>query len=280
MLEFTKMHGLGNDFIVIDNTSLKPLNYSKIAQNLCRRHFSVGADGIIIVLPSNIADLKMRIFNPDGSEAEMCGNGIRCFAKYVYEKGLVLQKNMQVETLAGIIKPSVVEDPEGKGRFFAKVDMGKPIFTKNKIPMAGENKPYVIDEKLTIENEEITFSAVSMGNPHCVIFVDKLEKEKVLRLGPKIEYHPLFPERVNVEFVKIVSPDHVEVMVWERGVGLTFACGTGACAVVSIGVKKGVLNRNVKVSLLGGDLFIEWQGKNIFMTGPAEEVFNGIIKKI
>lgn len=277
-MKFTKMHGLGNDFIIIDNRSGLNLDYPRLAKNLCRRRFSIGADGILVILNSEKADIRMRVFNSDGSEAEMCGNGIRCFARYIYEKKILSKKSISVETPAGIIKPQIVDNPEDPDDLLIRVDMGKPALRRNEIPMTGEDTPRVLDEKIEVNGDEFFISAVSMGNPHCIIFVDEITDHLIRHISPLIENHPVFPRKTNVEFARFIEPRHVKVRVWERGAGETLACGTGACAVVIAGIMKKMLDNKVKVSLPGGDLLIEWDKTgNIYMTGPAVEVFSGEI---
>ncbi|MFP4497302.1 MAG: diaminopimelate epimerase [Vulcanimicrobiota bacterium] len=278
-LLFNKMHGLGNDFIFIENLEDGQIDFSDLARNICRRRFSIGADGIVILENSNKADFKMRIFNPDGSEAEMCGNAIRCFARYVYENNLTEKTDLNIETGAGIIKPSVVQ-PINPDKFLVRVNMGIPILRSAQIPIACEEKEHVIDEIIRLdENTSVKFTGVSMGNPHCVVFLDKVTDYHVLELGPRIEVHPLFPRKTNVEFVQVLDPDHIEVRVWERGAGETLACGTGACATVVAGIIKNMLREKVKVSLPGGELYIQWDDSDsVFMTGPAANVFKGEIE--
>ncbi|MCD4784374.1 MAG: diaminopimelate epimerase [Candidatus Eremiobacteraeota bacterium] len=280
-MKFTKMHGLGNDFIIIDNRSGFNLDYPGLARNLCRRHLSIGADGILVMLSSNKADIRMRIFNADGSEAEMCGNGIRCFARYIYEKKIFSKKSMSVETPAGIIKPQIVDNPEDPRDLLIRVDMGKPALRRNEIPMTGEDTPGVIDEKIEVDGDGFHISAVSMGNPHCIIFVDEITDRLIRHIGPLIEQHPVFPRKTNVEFARFIDPGHVKVRVWERGAGETLACGTGACAVVVAGIMKKMLDNKVKVSLPGGNLLIEWnETGHVYMTGPAVEVFCGELTQL
>ena len=280
---FVKMQGAGNDFVLVDALK-KPVKIGAgLARDLCDRRFGVGADQILLLEPSKKADFKMRVMNPDGSEVEMCGNGIRCAALYAFETGRVKKKEMAVETLAGLIRPSL----QGKGR--VRVDMGEPVLEAEAIPTTGRGR--VIDhdfsfsppsfgragERVGSVNLEIT--AVSMGNPHCVVFVDDLDKTPVEDWGPVIETHPFFPKRVNVEFVQVKGPDAARVRVWERGAGITLACGTGACAVGVAGVLTGRFHRKVDLDLPGGTLAIEWAPDNhVFMTGPAAFVFNGIYK--
>ena len=280
-VEFVKMHGLGNDFILIDCLS-KPLGDSSflsyLAKRLCNRNFGIGADGLILVLPSSKAELKMRIFNSDGSEAQMCGNGIRCFAKYAYENKLVSKVKFTVETLAGIITPELIfKDKEISG---IKVDMGIPKLKRREIPMEGENTPTVVDETLKIDSKYIfKISCVSMGNPHCIIFVDDVKSIPVDKIGPKIENHPLFPEKTNVEFIQVLNRKEINFRVWERGVGETLACGTGACASLVAGVLNKKTDRKATIHLPGGDLDILWaDDEHVYMTGPAELVFKGEIE--
>lgn len=268
---FTKMHGAGNDFIVIDSLQDAPKDPSGLAKILCMRRFSVGADGMILVLPSDVADYRMRIFNPDGSEAEMCGNGIRCFAKYLQEKGICKKSKLSVETLAGILYPELLDDA-------VRVDMGEPILARSKIPMRGDSER-VLGESIQIDGKTLNITAVSMGNPHAITFVEDLADYPVKDIGSKLEKNPAFPKKTNVEFVRIVSDDELEVRVWERGAGETLACGTGACASLVAASLNGKTKRSAKVNLPGGSLIIEWDESNnhIYMTGPAETAYEGKI---
>ena len=274
-IKFTKMNGLGNDFVILDyeefqNTKLSP---DKLALTLCNRNFGIGADGLIIVNPNTKnADISWFFYNSDGSLAQMCGNGMRCFARYIYDKKLINKKSFSVETLAGIIIPEIISDTE------VRVNMGMPILEPEKIPCKSEkflNIPYSVDGKNFLLN------TVSMGNPHCVIFVDKDSKTLAEKYGAKIENDLMFPQKTNVEFVEILSKKEITVNVWERGCGITMACGTGACATTVAGILNGYLENNVKVNLPGGSLQIEWQGNpsdtkhNVYMTGPAEYSFSG-----
>jgi diaminopimelate epimerase len=280
-IDFVKMHGLGNDFILIDclNKSLGDSSFlSYLAKKLCDRNFGIGADGLILILPSSKADLRMRIFNFDGSEAQMCGNGIRCFAKYAYENKLVSKNKFTVETLAGIITPELIfQDLKNKKNFRIKVNMGTPKLRRREIPMNGEDTPTVVDETLKI-NPVQTFkiTCVSMGNPHCIIFVDDVQSIPVDEIGPKIENHSLFPEKTNVEFIQVVNRKEINFRVWERGVGETLACGTGACAALVASVLNKKTNREATIHLPGGDLDIQWADDgHVYMTGPTELVFKG-----
>jgi diaminopimelate epimerase len=278
-LKVTKMHGLGNDFIILDNREGQIDDYSKIAKILCRRRFHIGADGILIIENSDKADLKMVIFNSDGSEAEMCGNGIRCFARYVFERQIINKTEMTIETKAGIMAPSIIVDEQNHENLLIRVNMGKPELRRSRIPMTGTDSSMVIDEPVTAMGETFEFTAVSMGNPHVVTFIDELPGPRLAEIGPVIEKNSIFPVKTNVEFARVENPEHVIVQVWERGAGETLACGTGACATVVAGQLKKVLGKEVRVSLPGGDLFIEWDGQGpVYMTGPAEEVFTGETK--
>jgi diaminopimelate epimerase len=277
-LIFAKMHGIGNDFVVIgalDGMPLREDELSEFACFVCDRHFGVGADGVIWILPSESADFKMRIFNPDGSEAEMCGNGIRCAAKWFYDRDYAKGETIRVETLAGL-KTVWVQAKEGKA-VAVTVDMGEPIFNPMQIPTTLGDDREAIEVPLTVDGfETFTVSAVSMGNPHCVIFVSDVDNFPVEVAGPKIERHPAFPQRTNVEFVQVVSESELKVRVWERGAGLTLACGTGACASLVVAARTGRTERKAKVHLPGGTLTIEWRDDNrVYMTGPAVEVFRG-----
>lgn len=270
------MHGTGNDFVVIDGIErkLSDEQLPHFARWICDRHFGVGADGLIIVLPSKIANFRMRIFNPDGSEAEMCGNGIRCFAKYVYDRKMHQDNQMTVETLAGV-KTLKLNTAGGKVET-VRVDMGEPRLLRREIPMRGKPETKVISEPLRVARKKIEVTCVSMGNPHCVTFVDNLDYYPVEKIGPLIENHNSFPARTNVEFVEVVNQDEIKVRTWERGVGETLACGTGSCASVVAGYLTNRTSRKVTVHLRGGDLLIEWAGNNrLFMTGPAAQVFEG-----
>lgn len=270
-MEFLKMHGLGNDFVIIDEINkpyLVEKNLPELGRKICDRRFGIGADGLVLLLPSDKADFKMRIINSDGSEAEMCGNAIRCVARYYMEKYFTSERILAVETLAGIIRPEVLENN------LVKVDMGRPILKPQEIPVAVDAEP--VNIPLEVLDQKFYFTAVSMGNPHAVIFVDSLAKIELEKYGPLIETNHLFPRKTNVEFVEVVSPEKAKVLVWERGAGATLACGTGACAVTVAGRILGKFREKVEVVLPGGSLFIEWQfGESVFMTGPAELVFKG-----
>lgn len=277
-IDFVKMHGLGNDFILIDCLS-KPLGDSSflsyLAKKLCNRNFGIGADGLMLILPSSKADLRMRIFNYDGSEAQMCGNGIRCFAKYAYENKLISKNKFTVETLAGIIIPELtITNNKILG---VKVNMGTPKLRRREVPMNGKDTSRVVNETLKI-NPEQTFkiTCVSMGNPHCITFVNDIQSIPVDEIGLKIENHPLFPEKTNVEFIQVLNKQEINFRVWERGVGETLACGTGACAALVAAVLNKKTDREATIHLPGGDLDIQWANDgHVYMTGPAELVFRG-----
>jgi len=278
---FTKMHGLGNDFILIDCRHIRLDNLPDLSRMLCHRRFGIGADQMLLLFDSQDADFMMRIFNADGSEVEMCGNGIRCLAKYIWDRKISDKKILAIETLGGIIKPERVDG-------MVKVDMGEPIFDPEKIPVRivgsskskvesskTENSP-VIDYPLQIEDREFKITCVSLGNPHAVIYVENLPQFAVTYYGPLIENHSLFPKKTNVEFIEVLTPQEITMRVWERGSGETMACGTGASAAAAASNIKGLTERKVKVHLPGGDLFIEWAEDNhIYMTGPAVEIFEG-----
>jgi len=268
-LEFTKMQGAGNDFVIIENLGGEFAPAPETIRFLCDRHFGIGADGVLTVEKSESADLRMRVFNADGSEPEMCGNGIRCFARYAREKGLADSDEFEVETLSGIVRPRIRDG-------LVEVDMGLPRLEGPEIPV---NLPgRVIDRPVVLAGREISITCVSMGNPHCVIFPGGGEDFPAAVLGPEIEADPLFPNRTNVEFVRILGRGEIAVEVWERGAGLTLACGTGACAAVVAGHLSGRLDREALVRLPGGDLRVRWDADGrVFLTGPAEFVFQGRI---
>lgn len=273
MIKFTKMEGLGNDYVYIDCYSKKQeiQNESSLAKFISDRHFGVGADGLILICKSEIADFKMRMFNNDGSEAEMCGNGIRCVGKFVYDKHLTDKTKITVETLAGI-KELQLKIKEGKVEKVI-VDMGKPILQLEKIPVNAKANPIT----LNVEDKKFEFMCVSMGNPHAVTFINDMQELDIEKYGPKIEKHEIFPNKTNVEWIQIIDREHIIMRVWERGTGETLACGTGACASVVAGIMQQKLNHQVTVRLLGGELEISWnqEDKHVYMTGPARTVFEG-----
>jgi diaminopimelate epimerase len=273
-MKFWKMHSLGNDYIVIDNRDEKISNAeaAELARKLCERRFSVGADGLLLASNSDSADAKMRIFNADGSEAEMCGNGIRCFAKYCYENNIARKSELTAETLAGIKRMWLTVENDLVTSVM--VDMGAPILERSKIPMLGQGT--YINEGLQVNGENYKVTCLSVGNPHCVTFIDTLEDFPVQSAGPKIESHRLFPKKINVEFAQVLNSNELKVRVWERGCGETLACGTGACAAVAAGNLLKKLGSKVRVHLLGGDLEVEY-AEHLFLNGPAEKVFEGTL---
>lgn len=278
MLEFTKMQGLGNDYVYMDAIHQKIEDESKLAQMVSDRHLGIGSDGLILICESKVADFKMRMFNADGSEAEMCGNGIRCVGKFVYERGLTSKKSITVETLAGI-KLLNLNVENGKVKTI-KVDMGEPILNPKEIPVI-TNQEFAQDLSIEVENRIIKMTCVSMGNPHAVTVVDNVSSFEVEKFGKVLEVHPSFPKKVNVEFIEILNKNYIKMRVWERGSGETMACGTGACASVVACILNGLINEKVMVELLGGNLEIEWDRNtnHVFMTGPATTVFEGKIEE-
>ncbi|MBL1208525.1 diaminopimelate epimerase [Geminocystis sp. GBBB08] len=276
ILKFTKYHGLGNDFILIDNlASPEPILSPDEAVKLCDRHFGIGADGVIFVLPAkNDTDYSMRIFNSDGSEPEMCGNGIRCFAQFLTELEGVekVGKTYKIDTLAGLISPTI------KGNGQVKVDMGEPQLLAQQIPTTlAQKDEKVINQLLVVNDTDYFVSCVSMGNPHCLVFVDDLNSVDLSLIGPKFEHNSYFPKKTNTEFIEVIRSNYVKMKVWERGAGITLACGTGACATVVAGVLNHKCDRLTTVELPGGCLEIEWSEKDnhVYMTGPATKVFSG-----
>ncbi|QAY65510.1 diaminopimelate epimerase [Paenibacillus protaetiae] len=276
-MNFTKMHGLGNDFIVVAGERELPSNASELAVQLCNRFFGIGADGLVYILPSEVADFRMRIINSDGSEAEQCGNAIRCVAKYVYDNGLTDRRTITIETLGAGAQEVVLQVEDGKVQT-VRVDMGEPILNGLKVPTTVDAEQ-VVSHPIEVDGKTFQFTAVSMGNPHCVIYVDDAVNFDLATWGPKLETHPMFPRKINVEFVTVKSRTHTDMRVWERGAGPTLACGTGACATVVSSVLNGLTERTATVSLKGGDLQIEWSeaDNHVYMTGPAAEVFRGTV---
>ncbi len=267
------MHGLGNDFVVVRADSV-PDNVNQLAVQVCDRNFGVGADGLVYILPSEQADFRMRIFNADGTEPEQCGNAIRCVAKYIYDYKLKEDTSIAIETKAGL-QTVKITDVDGVAAA-VKVNMGAPILDGLAVPTVFAETP-VVNQEIVVDGKSFLFTAVSMGNPHAVIFVDELNDSLTVQYGSKIEVHEYFPKKTNVEFVKVLSPNEVQMNVWERGVGETLACGTGACATGVAAVLTGNTGTSVTVHLRGGDLFIEWdrEANVVYMTGPAQEVFTG-----
>ena len=274
-MKFTKIQGIGNDYVYVNCLQESIENPSELAKKISDRHYGVGSDGLIMINPSDKADFEMEMYNADGSRGEMCGNGIRCVAKYVYDYGLTDKTSISVETLAGIkYLDLTVED--GKV-VLVKVDMGKPMLRPEEVPVVSE-KEEVIDEPITVDGQEYRMTCVSMGNPHAVVFIDQDVKEFPLEtVGVKFENHERFPKRVNTEFVNVLDRHTAQMRVWERGSGETLACGTGACAVAVACALNGLTEDEVTVKLLGGDLQIKWdrEKNTVYMTGPAEVVFDG-----
>jgi diaminopimelate epimerase len=273
---FVKAHGLGNEYITLNQDNIDfNLSTEKIVQ-LCNVHFGIGSDGILLKVPSNKADFGLRIFNPDGSEAEKSGNGLRIFSKYLYDYGFCSNNEFTVETPGGIVKSYLIKKRNGKA-FMIKVDMGKAVFRSLEIPV-NWSKVECFGEPLTIEDKAFIIHCVSVGNPHCVVLVDSLNEEEIRHYGPLIENHPIFPNRINVQFVQLLSRKEVRVLIWERGAGYTLASGSSSCAVASVMVKKGLTDRFLKISMPGGDLAIEIDNEwHIRMTGEVREIATGII---
>ena len=274
MIKFTKMHGLGNDYVYIDAINQKIENESSLAKFVSNRHFGIGSDGLILICKSEVADFKMRMFNSDGSEAEMCGNGIRCVGKFVYDKGLTNKTTVKIETLAGI-KTLILNTKDGKVET-ARVDMGEPILETEKIPVISTEEP-VKNLELEAENKKFKFTCVSMGNPHAITIVENTKEFNVERYGKILEVDKAFPKKANIEFVQIIDKENIKMRVWERGAGETLACGTGACATAVACNLNGLTDRKVNIELLGGTLNIEWNetDNHVYMIGPAVTVFDG-----
>ena len=283
-MNFTKLEATGNDFILVDARSLK-YDWAKLAQDMCHRHFGVGADGLILIMDSEDANLKMRILNTDGSEAEICGNGLRCLTKYVIDRQIASGPNLSIETLAGTKK---VQAYISHGKVIqAKINMGKPIFAADDIPVImgekGRNKEAVdiipiLDYILPVQGQKLALSFVSMGNPHAVSFIkNEVVDFPLSQIGPQVERNTMFPERINFEIARVVNRKCIKARVWERGVGETLACGSGACAIAVIARVKGYIDEEVDIMLPGGKLTINWDGSgDVYLTGPVEEVFEGV----
>ena len=278
------MHGLGNDFVMVDCLQGSPIpeeRLSALSQAACTHHFGVGADGLILILPDDEADYRMRMFNPDGSESEMCGNGIRCFAKYLFDADLIKSDSISVATQMGLQHIEIPQQDENSDVLKVRVDMGKPRLAREEIPMrelsnGQQSNDQVINEELQVGDQTHRITAVSMGNPHCVIFVDDVESVPLKEWGLKIEHHDMFPERTNVHFVQVLGPGKLWMRTWERGAGDTLACGSGACSVAVAAALNGKSPRTALVHLPGGDLEIEWaENDHVYMTGPAATVFSG-----
>ncbi len=276
-MKFTKMNGIGNDYVYVNCFEEKIENPSEVAIKVSNRNFGIGSDGLIMINPSKVADCEMEMYNADGSRSEMCGNGIRCVGKYMYDYGLTDKTSISVETLAGIkYLDFTIENGNVK---LVKVDMGSPELVPANIPVVAEGD-CVIDAPILVDGQEYRMSAVSMGNPHTVVYMDDVKNLEIEKIGPKFENHERFPKRVNAEFVRVIDRNTVEMRVWERGSGETMACGTGACAVAVACVLNGLTEDKVTVKLLGGDLYIEWdrEKNRVYMTGPATVSFEGEIE--
>lgn len=273
-LEFVKMQGTGNDFIMVDARDIDN-DWSKLSVDICRNHFGIGADGLITIGNSSIADLKMRIFNADGSEAQICGNGLRCFAKYAVDGKLVRGPDLTVDTVAGVKKVDTVSEHGKVTR--ARVNMGKPVFKGKDIPVAIDNDGPILDQVVQVDGSELELSFVSMGNPHAVCFMkENVAKFPLLTVGPLVEHHTLFPQRTNFEIVNVLDGRSLQVRIWERGVGETLACGSGACAVAVISRLKNITGEDVDIMIPGGTLTVSWDGKgDVYLEGPVGEVFSG-----
>ncbi len=274
-MKFTKMHGWGNDYVSVNCFEETVENPSEAARYLSDRHTGIGSDGLILICPSDTADFEMRMYNADGSRSEMCGNGIRCVGKYVYDHGLTEKTSISVETLGGIkYLDLTVEDGQA---VLIRVDMGEPELRADHIPVVREAEERVINEAVTVDGREYRMTGVSMGNPHAVVFLEDIKGLDIEKIGPKFENHERFPNRINTEFVRVIDRETIEMRVWERGSGETMACGTGACAAAVASILNGLAERRVTVRLLGGDLLIEWDQETgkVYMTGPAVTVFEG-----
>jgi len=273
---FVKTHGLGNDYIVLNSDEISFDLTENAIVKICDVHFGIGSDGILLKVASGKADFGLRILNPDGSEAEKSGNGLRIFAKYLYDYGFATEKSFSIETPGGLVKAEVIEENNGKA-FLIKVDMGKAIFESKKIPVACV-KEECIGEKLNLNERSYEINCVSVGNPHCIILKEELDETEIRKYGSEIENHPMFPNRINVQFAKVVSPNEVEVLIWERGAGWTLASGSSSCAVACTVVKRGLTERNLTIKMPGGSLKIEidedWE---IRMTGEVREICSGTL---
>lgn len=275
---FVKSHGLGNDYIVLNQNEIRFELTEKAIRKICDVHFGIGSDGILLKVPSLNADFGLRILNPDGSEAEKSGNGLRIFAKYLYDYKFTKEQRFTIETIGGLVQAEIIDEKNGKA-LAIKVNMGKAKFSSASVPVKCP-KPECIDETLHLEYRDYTISCVSVGNPHCVIITDNLDEKEVKIFGPQIETNPMFPNRINVQFAKIISPQEVKIMIWERGAGWTLASGSSACAVAAVMVKKGLTNPNLNIIMEGGNLKIDidpdW---DINMTGKVKEIASGQLSK-
>jgi diaminopimelate epimerase len=276
---FVKSHGLGNDYIVLDSDKIDFELTQDLIKKICDVHYGIGSDGILVKYNSDVADFKLRIFNPDGSEAEKSGNGLRIFCKFLYDYGYIDKEEFTVETKGGIVKAKIEEKNKfGKAKIVT-VDMGKAIFSAKQIPVNTDKEEF-ISEKIAVGDKEFEVSCVSVGNPHCVIIKENLDEEEIKKYGPMIENHPLFPNRINVQFVKPISRNEAQILIWERGAGFTYASGSSSCGVASVLVKKGLADREITIKMIGGELKIsideDW---NIKMTGEVQEICSGYISR-
>lgn len=284
MVRFTKMEGLGNDYVYLNNIAegIPEERFPALSIAVSDRHFGVGSDGLIVILPPTEGghDFRFRMFNADGSEGEMCGNGIRCFARYCYDRGLTTKTTFRVQTLAGTIIPQILLDEQGEVAG-VRVDMGEPRLQRGQMPMTGDARAQVIDEPFEVDGRQYRITAVSMGNPHVMLYVDDVDAVDLEQIGPKIERHPIFPRRTNVHFVQVIGPGELKMRTWERGSGVTLACGTGASAVLVASHLLGQTGREALIHLPGGDLSIEWNAEtnHVFKTGPATFVCDGLFLK-
>ena len=274
-MDFVKMHGLGNDFVFIEDKTGQDKNYTALARAMCNRHTGIGADGLIVIVDSRVADVRMRIINSDGSEAEMCGNGIRCFAKYVYDSGIIEKKQFTVETPAGIMEPEITVGADNKAELIT-INMGRPLFNRSEIPMEGTDGR-VLNEDLCVDGENWKITSLLMGVPHTVTYVDDVDSVDIEKIGPLFEKHEAFPKHTNINFAQQMDDRTVKVRTWERGAGATLACGTGSCSVAVASFLNGRTGREVDIQLPLGTLHIEYREEdgNVYMTGPAAVSFTG-----
>lgn len=274
-MDFVKMHGLGNDFVFIEDKTGQDKDYTALARAMCNRHTGIGADGLIVIVDSRVADVRMRIINSDGSEAEMCGNGIRCFAKYVYDSGIIEKKRFTVETPAGIMEPEITVGADNKAELIT-INMGRPSFNRSEIPMEGADGR-VLNEDLCVDGENWKITSLLMGVPHTVTYVDDVDSVDIEKIGPLFEKHETFPKHTNINFAQQMDDRTVKVRTWERGAGATLACGTGSCSVAVASFLNGRTGREVDIQLPLGTLHIEYREEdgNVYMTGPAAVSFTG-----
>lgn len=274
-MDFVKMHGLGNDFVFIEDKTGQDKDYTALARAMCNRHTGIGADGLIVIVDSRVADVRMRIINSDGSEAEMCGNGIRCFAKYVYDSGIIEKKQFTVETPAGIMEPEITVGADNKAELIT-INMGRPSFNRSEIPMEGTDAR-VLNEDLCVDSENWKITSLLMGVPHTVTYVDDVDTVDIEKIGPLFEKHEAFPKHTNINFAQQMDDRTVKVRTWERGAGATLACGTGSCSVAVASFLNGRTGREVDIQLPLGTLHIEYREEdgNVYMTGPAAVSFTG-----